>query len=147
MLFKLKSDIIVSEKERKKVIKMTLENYLSMEFCAAECLLEKFFEKYKGKTLTPLTEKQIENICYLAADNSERYSIAYDDYFEKEFFENEVSGLGIYFDDIHYIKEFTENIPLDRIDTLDGTVYFDDYFSFVFFFKEFHEFIENSQTF
>ena len=126
---------------------MTLENYLSMEFCAVECLLEKFFEKYKGKTLTPLTEKQIENICYLAADNSERYSIAYDDYFEKEFFENEVSGLGIYFDDIHYIKEFTENIPLDRIDTLDGTVYFDDYFSFVFFFKEFHEFIENSQTF
>lgn len=126
---------------------MTLENYLSMEFCAAECLLENFFEKYKGKTLTPLTEKQIENICYLAADNSERYSIAYDDYFEKEFFENEVSGLGIYFDDIHYIKEFTENIPLDRIDTLDGTVYFDDYFSFVFFFKEFHEFIENSQTF
>ena len=143
----MKSDIIVSDKERKKVIKRTLENYLSMEFCAAECLLEKFFEKYKGKTLTPLTEKQIENICYLAADNSERYSIAYDDYFEKEFFENEVSGLGIYFDDIHYIKEFTENIPLDRIDTLDGTVYFDDYFSFVFFFKEFHEFIENSQTF
>ena len=126
---------------------MTLENYLSMEFCAAECLLEKFFEKYNGKTLTPLTEKQIENICYLAADNSERYSIAYDDYFEKEFFENEVSGLGIYFDDIHYTKEFTENIPLDRIDTLDETVYFDDYFSFVFFFKEFHEFIENSQTF
>ena len=126
---------------------MTLENYLSMEFCAAECLLEKFFEKHKGKTLTPLTEKQIENICYLAADNSERYSIAYDDYFEKEFFENEVSGLGIYFDDIHYIKEFTENIRLDRIDTLDGAVYFDDFFSFVFFFKEFHEFIENSQTF
>lgn len=126
---------------------MTLENYLSMEFCAVKCLLEKFFEKYKGKTLTPLTEKQIENICYLAADNSERYSIAYDDYFEKEFFENVVSGLGIYFDDIHYIKEFTENIPLDRIDTLDETVYFDDYFSFVFFFKEFHEFIENSQTF
>ena len=126
---------------------MTLENYLSMEFCAAECLLEKFFEKYKGKTLTSLTEKQIENICYLAANNSERYSIAYDDYFEKEFLENEVSGLGIYFDDIHYIKEFTENIPLDRIDTLDGTVYFDDFFSFVFFFKEFYEFIENSQTF
>ena len=126
---------------------MTLENYLSMEFCAVECLLEKFFEKYKGKTLTPLSEKQIENICYSAADNSECYSIAYDDYFEKEFFENEVSGLGIYFDDIHYIKEFTENITLDRIDTLDETVYFDDYFSFVFFFKEFHEFIENSQTF
>lgn len=129
---------------------MTLENYLSMEFCAAECLLEKFFERYKGKTLTPLTEKQIENVCYLIAEESGisgRYSIVYDDFFEKEYFESVVSGMGIYFDDIHYIKEFTENIPLDRIDTLDGTVYFDDFFSFIFFFKEFHEFIENSQTF
>lgn len=126
---------------------MTLENYLSMEFCATECLLEKFFEKYKGKTLTPLSENQIENICYLTADNSERYSIAYDDYYEKEYFESIVSGMGIYFDDIRYIKEFTENVSLDRIDTLDGTIYFDDFFSFVFFFKEFYEFIENSQTF
>lgn len=126
---------------------MTLENYLSMEFCATECLLEKFFEKYKGKTLTPLSENQIENICYLVSDNSERYSIAYDDYYEKEYFESIVSGMGIYFDDIRYIKEFTENVPLDRIDTLDETVYFDDFFSFVFFFKEFYEFIENSQTF
>lgn len=129
---------------------MTLENYLSMEFCAAECLLEKFFEKYKGKTLTPLSENQIENICYLVAEESGvsgRYSIAYDDYYEQEYFESVVSGMGIYFDDIRYIKEFTENIPLDRIDTLDGTIYFDDFFSFVFFFKEFHEFIENSQTF
>lgn len=129
---------------------MTLENYLSMEFCAVECLFEKFFEKYKGKTLTPLSENQIENICYLVAEKSGvsgRYSITYDDYFEKEYFESVISGMGIYFDDIHYIKEFTENIPLDRIDALDGTVYFDDYFSFVFFFKEFHEFIENSQTF
>ena len=129
---------------------MTLENYLSMEFCAVECLLEKFFEKYKGKTLTPLTEKQIENICYFVVEKggvSGRYSIAYDEFFDKEYFESVVTGMGIYFSSIHYIKEFTENIPLDRIDTLDGTVYFDDYFSFVFFFKEFHEFIENSQTF
>lgn len=126
---------------------MTLENYLSMEFCATECLLEKFFEKYKGKTLTPLSENQIENICYLVSDNSERYSIAYDDYYEQEYFESIVSGMGIYFDDIRYIKEFTENVPLDRIDTLDGTIYFGDFFSFIFFFKEFYEFIENSQTF
>lgn len=118
-----------------------------MEFCATECLLEKFFEKYKDKTLTPLSENQIENICYLVSDNSERYSIAYDDYYEQEYFESIVSGMGIYFDNIRYIKEFTENVSLDRIDTLDGTIYFDDFFSFVFFFKEFYEFIENSQTF